>query len=51
MEVQDGAEKWKTGFHKIATACDIPVYLGYFDWGRKQVGRGEKFILTDDVQI
>ena len=43
-------ERWKTGFHTIAKACDIPVYLGYFDWGRKQVGRGVKFTLTDDVQ-
>ena len=43
-------EKWKTGFHTIAKACDIPVYLGYFDWGRKQISRGERFELTDDAQ-
>jgi 1-acyl-sn-glycerol-3-phosphate acyltransferase len=43
-------EKWKTGFHTIARAANVPVYLGYFDWGRKEVGRGEKFELTDDVQ-
>jgi len=39
---------WKTGFHTIAKAADIPVYLGYFDWNKKEVGRGEKFELTDD---
>lgn len=43
-------EKWKTGFHTIARACNIPVYMGYFDWGKKQVGRGVKIELTDDVQ-
>lgn len=43
-------DNWKTGFHTIARACDIPVYMGYFDWGRKQVGRGEKIELTDDAR-
>lgn len=40
--------RWKNGFHTIATACNIPVYLGYFDWGTKRIGRGKKFDLTDD---
>lgn len=43
-------ERWKTGFHTIARSCNVPVYLGYFDWGTKQVGRGTKIELTDDVQ-
>ncbi len=43
-------DRWKTGFHTIAKACDIPVYLGYFDWGKKEVGVGEKFELSDDAQ-
>jgi 1-acyl-sn-glycerol-3-phosphate acyltransferase len=43
-------ERWKTGFHTIARAANVPVYLGYFDWKRKEVGRGIKFELTDDVQ-
>ena len=42
--------KWKTGFHTMAKAAGVPVYLGYFDWGKKIVGRGEKFELTDDAQ-
>ncbi|MCF0173832.1 MAG: 1-acyl-sn-glycerol-3-phosphate acyltransferase [Bacteroidales bacterium] len=42
-------KKWKTGFHYMATQANIPVYLGFFDWGRKVVGRGEKYILTGDV--
>lgn len=43
-------ERWKAGFHTIAKAANVPVYLGYFDWGKKEVGRGERFEITDDVQ-
>ena len=43
-------DNWKTGFHTIARACNVPVYLGYFDWKTKTVGRGEEFILTDDAK-
>lgn len=43
-------ENWKTGFHTIARATGAAVYLGYFDWKTKTVGRGEKIELTDDVQ-
>lgn len=42
--------RWKTGFYTIAKACNIPVYLGYFDWGTKHVGRGERFELSDNPQ-
>ncbi|MCQ2135180.1 MAG: 1-acyl-sn-glycerol-3-phosphate acyltransferase [Bacteroidales bacterium] len=42
--------KWKTGYHLMAKAAGIPVYLGYFDWGTKRVGVGEKFELTDDAK-
>lgn len=42
--------RWKTGFHTIAKAANVPVYLGYFDWKRKEVGRGVKIELTDDLQ-
>src|SRR5574344_2894 len=38
---------WKTGFYTIAKATGIPVYLGYFDWKKKIVGRGERFELSD----
>jgi len=41
-------KKWKTGFHLIAKEVNCPVYMGYFDWGKKRVGRGEKVELTDD---
>ncbi len=41
-------KRWKLGFHTIAKATGVPVYLGYFDWGRKVIGYGERFELTDD---
>lgn len=43
-------ERWKTGFHTIAKNANVSVYLGYFDWKTKQVGRGEKFEITDDAE-
>ena len=29
-------KRWKTGFHTIARATGVPVYLGYFDWGKRK---------------
>ena len=43
-------ERWKTGFHTIARSANVPVYLGYFDWKTKSVGRGEKFDLSDNAE-
>ena len=40
--------RWKAGFHIIATEANVPVYLGSFDWGRKEITIGQKFDLTDD---
>ena len=41
--------RWKTGYHFIAKAANIPVYLCYFDWGRKKVAVDRKVELTDDA--
>ena len=41
--------KWKAGFHTIAKATGATVYLGFFDFGRKEVGWQETFELTDDA--
>ncbi|HIZ87900.1 MAG TPA: 1-acyl-sn-glycerol-3-phosphate acyltransferase [Candidatus Coprenecus pullistercoris] len=43
-------KRWKAGFHAIAKATGVPVYLGYFDWGTKTVGAREEFHITDDVE-
>ncbi len=42
--------KWKTGYHLIAKAAGVPVYLGYFNWGTKHIGCGVKFELSDDAR-
>ena len=42
--------RWKAGFHTIAKLAGVPVYLGRFDWGAKEVSIGEKFELTDDAR-
>ena len=44
-------KRWKTGFHFIAKETGATVYLGYYDWGRKQISVGEVFPLTDDVKV
>ena len=44
------ARRWKTGFHLIARETGSTLYLGYYDWGRKQISVGEPFALTEDVK-
>ncbi len=41
-------DKWKMGFLTIARACNVPIYLGYFDYGFKKVGHGPRFVATDN---
>ncbi len=41
-------KNWKSGYHYIAKGTGATVYLGYYDWGRKQISVGEPFELTDD---
>jgi len=45
---RERTKNWKAGFHTIATAANVPVYAGSFDWGRKEITIGNKFELTDD---
>jgi len=42
--------QWKGGFHTIAKAANVPVYFGYFDWGKKEVGIADEFTLSHDQQ-
>jgi len=42
--------RWKAGFHTIAKATGAKVYLGFFDFGRKEIGWQETFELTDDAE-
>lgn len=41
---------WKLGFHAIARAVGCPVYLGYFDWPKKEITYGDRFDCTDDAE-
>jgi 1-acyl-sn-glycerol-3-phosphate acyltransferase len=41
---------WKTGFYHIAKSAGIPVVLGFVDGGRRTVGVGSTFMLTDDME-
>ena len=39
---------WKTGFYRIATGANVPVYLGFLDFGRRCIGIGPRVDLTGD---
>lgn len=43
-------KRWKAGFHTIARATGATVYLGFFDFGRKEIGWIDTFELTDDAE-
>ena len=42
-------KKWKNGFHLIARETGAKVYVGYYDWGRKEITVGQEWPLTDDA--
>ena len=46
-------EKWKPGFWRIAKAAGVPVVPAYFHYGRKVIGIGAPFQLTesDDADV
>jgi|GEM_PF-43168 len=39
---------WKSGFYRIASGADVPVYLGFLDYRNKRVGIGPRLDLTGD---
>ena len=41
-------KRWKTGFHSIAKAAEVPVYLGFFDWKNKRIGVSRTFEISDN---
>lgn len=42
-------DHWKTGFHYIARAANVPIVMAYLDFGNKQVGISKPFIPSDDI--
>ena len=43
-------DHWKTGFHYIARAAKVPIVMAYLDFGHKQVGIGELFYPSEDIE-
>lgn len=43
-------KRWKAGFHTIAKATGAVIYLGFFDFGRKEIGWIDTLELTDDAE-
>jgi 1-acyl-sn-glycerol-3-phosphate acyltransferase len=43
-------DHWKTGFHRIARAANVPIVMAYLDFGHKQVGLGDMFYPGEDIE-
>lgn len=41
-------EKWKSGFYHTAVGANVPIVMGYLDYGRKMAGFGDLFYPTGD---
>jgi 1-acyl-sn-glycerol-3-phosphate acyltransferase len=41
---------WKSGFYRIAREANVPVVLGFFDYGRRRLGTGPLIHLSGDVE-
>ena len=44
------AAHWKTGFYHIARGAEVPIVLGYIDYGKKVAGLGPAFTPTGDLE-
>jgi 1-acyl-sn-glycerol-3-phosphate acyltransferase len=42
------ADHWKSGFYRIAEGADVPVVLGFLDYGRRRIGIGPVLRLSGD---
>lgn len=43
-----GTDTWKTGFHRIARAVDVPVLVLVFDWANGEIRAADTFRPTAD---
>lgn len=43
-------DHWKSGFYWMALRADVPVILGFLDYGRKEAGLGTAMRMTGDVK-
>ena len=44
------ADHWKSGFYRIAQGADVPVILGFLDYGKRRIGIGPTLRLSGDPQ-
>jgi len=42
--------KWKTGFYRIAMEANVPILLAYLDASKRELGFGELFYPTGDME-
>ena len=40
---------WKSGFYHVAVGANVPIVLGFLDYGRNEAGLGHLFYPTGDV--
>jgi 1-acyl-sn-glycerol-3-phosphate acyltransferase len=43
-------KEWKSGFYHTAVGANVPIALGYLDYGKKVAGYGDLFYPTGDYQ-
>ena len=43
-------DHWKTGFYHIARAANVPIAMGFLDYGRKEAGISGTFMPTEDIE-
>mgnify|MGYP001548943957 CR=1 FL=1 len=43
-------DHWKTGFHYIARAANVPILMGYFDYANKVIGIHDLLYPGDDIE-
>lgn len=41
--------EWRSGFYHIALKAQVPIVMGFIDWGQKRAGTGPAFIPTGDM--
>ncbi len=39
-------DHWKSGFYRIAETADVPIVVGFLDYGRRRIGLGPVYSLT-----
>lgn len=44
------SKEWKSGFYHIAYTANVPIILGFLDFGKKEVGFLDIFIPTGDYE-